>query len=181
MNSRSCPLARASFKSCYYMSGRNGVFEITCTSKHTENKSHGFFETSFLQKGRSGHHQPGPTLRPTHIHASFLTSSPCSYLITEVLQFEYLGLILDPKLTIHLATTEAIRRTAHSQSVTQAVSCSLRYDKKRSQLTPTLNLGLWKYTVLPHFIQNLRYIQITTDVKKLQTRLNLSRARALHV
>ena len=38
-------------------------------------------------------------------------------------------------------TTEAIRRTAHGQSVTQTVSYSLRYDKKRSQLTPTQNLG----------------------------------------
>jgi len=82
---------------------------------------------------------------------------------------------------MHLATTEAIRRAAHGQSVTQAVSYSLRYDKKRSQLTPTQNLGLWKSTVLPHFLQNLRYIQSTTDVKKLQTSLNLSLARALHV
>ena len=38
-------------------------------------------------------------------------------------------------------------------------------------------LGLWKSTVL----QNLRYIQSTTDVKKLQISLNLSLARALHV
>jgi len=55
--------------------------------------------------------------------------------MSEVLQFEYLGLILDPKLTMHLATTEAIRRATHGQSVTQAVSFSLRYDKKFSQLT----------------------------------------------
>jgi len=38
----------------------------------------------------------------------------------------------------------------------------------------------WKSTVLPHFLQNLRYIQSTTDVAKLQTSLNLSLARALH-
>jgi len=37
------------------------------------------------------------------------------------------------------------------------------------------------YIVLPHFLQNLHYIQSTTDVKKLQTSLNLSLARALHV
>jgi len=65
--------------------------------------------------------------------------------------------------------------------VTQAVFCFFRYDIKRSQLTPTQNLGLWKSTVLPHFFQNLRYIQSTTDVAKLQTSLNLSLARALHV
>jgi len=140
-----------------------------------------FFEAPSLHKARGGKHRPGPTLPPFHIHAPFPTSSPCSYLVTEVLQFEYLGLILDPKLTMHLATTEAIRRAAHGQSVTQTVSYSLRYDKKRSQLTPTQNLGLWKSTVLPHFLQNLRYIQSTTDVKKLQTSLNLSLARALHV
>ena len=65
--------------------------------------------------------------------------------------------------------------------MTQAVSYSLQYDKKCSQLTPTQNLGLWKSTVQPHFLQSLRHIQSTTDVKKLQTSLNLSLARALHV
>ena len=39
----------------------------------------------------------------------------------------------------------------------------------------------WKYTVLHHFLQNLSYIQSTTDVKKPQTSLNLSVARSLHV
>jgi len=89
-----------------------------------------FFATPSLHKARGCQHRPGLTLPPFHIHASFPTSSPCSYLITEVLQFEYLGLILDPKLTMHLATIEAIRRTAQGQSVTvtQVVSYSLRYD-----------------------------------------------------
>ena len=82
---------------------------------------------------------------------------------------------------MHITTTEAIRRTTHGQSVTQAVSYSLREGTKRSQLIPTQNLGLWKSTVLPHFLQNLRYIHSTTDVAKLQTSLNLSLARALHV
>ena len=107
-----------------------------------------FFETPSLQKARGGQHRSGPTLTPIHIHTPFPNSSPCSYLITEVLQFEYLGLILDPKLTMHLTTTKAIQRAIHSQSVTLPVSCSLRYDKKRSQLTPTLRMGLWKSTVL---------------------------------
>jgi len=87
-----------------------------------------FFETPSLQKAGGGQHRPGPTLSPFHIHAPFPTSSPCSFLITEVLQFGYLGLILDLELTMHLASTEAIRRAAHGQSVTQAVAYSLRYD-----------------------------------------------------
>ena len=82
---------------------------------------------------------------------------------------------------MHRATTEAIRRATHGQSVTQTVSYSLRCDKKRSQLIPTQNLGLRKSTVLPRFLQNLRYVQSTTNVKKLQTSLNSSLARALHV
>jgi len=99
---------------------------VNKTKQHT--KAMAFFETPFLHKARGGQHQPGPTLPPFHIHAPFPTSSPCSYLITEVLQFEYLKRILGPKLTMHLATTEAIQHAAHGQSMTQAVSYSLRYD-----------------------------------------------------
>ena len=143
------------------------------------NKSHGFLRDSLPPEGPwwTAPTRPNPTPLP---HPRTLPNLlPLSYLITEVLQFEYLDLLLDLKLTMHLATTEAIRCTAHGQSVT--VSYSLRYDKKRSQLTPTQSLCLWKSTVLPHFLQNLRYIQSTTDVTKLQTSLNLSLARALHV
>jgi len=84
-----------------------------------------FFETPSIHETRGGQHHPGPTLPPFHIHAPFPTSSPRSYLITEVLQFEYLRLILDPKFTMHLTSTEGIRRAAHGQSVTQVVSYSL--------------------------------------------------------
>jgi len=35
--------------------------------------------------------------------------------------------------------------------------------------------------VLPHFLQNLRYIHSDADITKLQTSLNLSLARVLHV
>jgi len=46
---------------------------------------------------------------------------------------------------------------------------------------PPLATRPWKSTALPHFSQILRYIQSTTDVAKLQTSLNLSLARTLHV
>jgi len=82
---------------------------------------------------------------------------------------------------MHLATVEAIRRACQVQALALAASYSLQYDKNSSQLTPTQNLGLWKAIVLPHFLQNLWYIQSGTDIKKLQTSLNLSLARALHV
>ena len=49
------------------------------------------------------------------------------------------------------------------------------------QLTRTQNLGFWKAIVLPYFLQNLQYIQSETDIIKMQTSLNLSLARVLHV
>jgi len=81
---------------------------------------------------------------------------------------------------MHLATVEAIRCTSQGQALALAVSYSLRYDKNSSQLIPTQNLGLWKAIVLPHSLQNLRYIHSDTGIKKMQTSLNLSLARVLH-
>jgi len=63
--------------------------------------------------------------------------------VSLLLQRGRLGFIPDTELTLRLATTEAIRRATHSQSVTEAVFYFLRYDKKSSQLrvTPTQNLA----------------------------------------
>ena len=44
-----------------------------------------------------------------------------------------------------------------------------------------MQINTQKTKVIAHFLQNLRYIQSTTDVTKLQTSLNLSLARVLHV
>ena len=119
-----------------------------------------FFETPALLRARGGQHQPGPTMPTFHVDSPFPTSDPRSYPIHE----EYLGLTLDPKLTIHLTTVEAIRRAAQGQALALAVSYSIQYDKNSSQFTPTQNLGLWKAIVLPHFLQNLQYIQSETDI-----------------
>jgi len=113
-----------------------------------------FFETPALLRARGGQHQPSPTMPPFHVYSPFPTSDPRSYPITghEVSQFEYLGLILDSKLTMHLATVQAIHRASQGQALALAVSYSLHYDKNSSQLTPTRNLGLWKSIVLPHVL-----------------------------
>ena len=75
---------------------------------------------------------------------------------------------------MNLATVDSIRHASQVQTLALAVSYSLRYDKNFSQFTPTQNLGLCKAIVLPHFLQNLRYIQSETDIKKMKTSLNLS-------
>jgi len=85
-----------------------------------------FFETPALLRARGGQHQPSPTMSPFHVYSPFPTSDPCSYPFLEVSQFEYLGLILDPKLTMHLATVEVIRRASQGQALTLPVSYSLR-------------------------------------------------------
>jgi len=109
-----------------------------------------FFETPAFLRARGGQHHPSPTMPPFHVYSPFPISDPRSYPILEVSQFEYLGLILDPRLTMHLATVEAIRHASQGQALALAVSYSLRYDKNSShwQLTPTQNLGLWKSIVL---------------------------------
>jgi len=84
-----------------------------------------FFETPALLRAQGGQHQPGPTMPPFHVYSPFPTSNPRSYPIHEVFQFEYLGLIWDPKLTMHLATVEAIRRASQGQALALAVSYSL--------------------------------------------------------
>jgi len=71
-----------------------------------------FFETPGLLCTRGGQHQPGPTMPPFHVYSPFPTSDHRSYPIHEVFQFEHLRLILDPKLAMHLATVEAIRRAS---------------------------------------------------------------------
>ena len=133
-----------------------------------------FFETPALLRARGGQHQPSPTIPPFQMYSPFPTSDPHSYPIHEVSQFEYLCLILDPKLTMHLTTLEAICSASQGQALTLAVSYSICYDKNSSKFTSTQNLGLWKSTVLPHFLQNLRYIHSDTDIKKKSTSLNLS-------
>ena len=91
-----------------------------------------FFETPALLRARGVQHQPGPTIPPFHVYSTFPTSNTRSYPIHEVSQFEYLGLILDPKLTMYLATVEAIPRASQGQALALAVSYSLRYDKNSS-------------------------------------------------
>ena len=84
-----------------------------------------FFETPSLLRARGGQHQPGPNMPPFHVYSLFSASNPRSYPIHKVYQFEYLGLILDPKFTMHLATAEAIRRASQGQALAQAVSYTL--------------------------------------------------------
>ena len=175
--------------SCQYVHANSNPYFMPVNNEHSKshanqhrkNKNNGLLRNPCPSPRPGGQHQPSPTMPPFHVYSPFPTSDPRSHPILEVSQFEYLGLILDSKLTMHLATVEAIRRASQGQALALAISYSLLYDKNSSQLTTSQNLGLWKSIVLPHFLQNLRYIHSDTDIKKMQTSLNLSLARVLQV
>jgi len=141
------------------------ISKIACKSIQGK-KTIAFIETPVLLRARGGQHQPGPTMPPFQVYSPFPTSDPRSYPIHKVFQFEYLGLILDPKLTMHLATVEAIRRASPVQALALAVSYSLGYDKNSSQLTPTQNLGLWKAIVYSTFSRTCVTFTATQTSKK---------------
>ena len=67
-----------------------------------------------------------------------------------------------------------------------AVSYSLRYDDSSHRHRPSINetptqaLNLWKTCVLPHLLQNLRYLK-ENQAESLQVTLNSSLKRTLHV
>ena len=73
-----------------------------------------------------------------------------------------------------------------SHALVAAVSHSLRYDISSQHHRPCLNanpaqmLNLWKACVLPHLLQNLRYLK-ENQVERLQVTLNSSLARSMHV
>ncbi len=128
-----------------------------------------------------------PTYPPSfHIVAAFPSHRQCFYLLEEVQEFDYLGLRLDPKLKMTSALHRIQEKVNRSNALVFAVSHSLRYDdsphrhRPSINATPTQTLNLWKACVLPHLLQNLRYLK-ESQVDSLQITLNSSLKRTLHV
>ena len=76
-----------------------------------------FFETPKTQHDRGGQHQPAPHMPPFHVYAPFPAVHPRSYLIQEVLQFEYLGLVLDPLETHHAPHCQCLYNMGHTRPI----------------------------------------------------------------
>jgi hypothetical protein len=121
-----------------------------------------------------------------HCGSLFPSHRQCSHLLEEVQEFDYLGLRLDPKLKIKSALHRIQEKVNKSNALVFAVSHSLQYDDSSHRHRPSINatpiqaLNLWKAFVLPHLLQNLRYLK-ENQVESLQVTLNSSLKRTLHV
>ena len=120
-----------------------------------------------------------PSKRP-HQYPGFVST-----LLKEVKLFDYLGLRLDPMMTMKVAAASILAKANKGHSLALAVSYSLRYDKHHSIPTfcssPVQMLNLWKSCVLRHFLLYLRYISDASQVQTLQATLNRSLSTTLHV
>jgi len=126
-------------------------------------------------------HYANPNAR-SHTYPGFV-STP----LQEVKQIDYLGLRLDPMLTMKPALASIQEKANKGHSLALAVSYSLQYDKHHSNSTlchsPVKMLNLWKSCVLqvPHFFLYLRYMSDASQVQALQSNLNRSLSTTIHV
>ena len=151
-----------------------------------------FHETPAQKRKRKAQNkQTGSAFQPTypppfHIVSAFPAHRQCSHPLEEVQEFDYLGLRLDPKLKMTAALHRIQEKVNKSNALVFAVSHSLRYDDSSHRHRPSINaiptqtLNLWKACVLPHLLQNLRYL-MENQVDTLQVTLNSSLKRTLHV
>ena len=139
-----------------------------------------FYETKEMKKARKKPRRAsGQTIYPAqfHIFHSFPKHAQRSAPLKEVQEFDYLGLRLDPFLTMNAALLSVKDKVNKSHALVAAVSYSLRYDQSKSDTThvslPRM-LNLWKTCVLPHFLLYLRYFHNDKHIHKLQVALNQS-------
>ena len=111
-----------------------------------------------------------PLQHRTRTQDSFL--QPCK----KFTQIDYLGLRLDPMLTMKPAVASIQEKANKGHSLALAVSYSLWYDKHHSNPTlcqsPVEMLNLWKSCVLPHFLIYLRYISAVSQLQALRSASN---------
>jgi len=109
-------------------------------------------------------------------HFTFSPFNTYLHTLATVKQFDYLGLRLDPMMTMTAAVASIQEKAHKGHSLAIAASYSFRYDKHHSN--PALchslvkMLNLWKSCVLPHFLLYPRYISDASQVQILQPSLN---------
>ena len=125
------------------------------------------------------------TLRSSRIPAQFFVtlrfplSRPATQAhLKEPDTFIYLGLKLDPILSMDQVTQHIKKKINWAYLTIAAVAHSIRYDSSlRSRTTrssPVVLFRLWQACVLPFTTQNLCYLRIPTQIQTIQTDLTNS-------
>jgi len=130
------------------------------------------------------------TLRSSRTLATFVVTSrfPLSRPATQTHlkepdTFIYLGLKLDPVLSMDPATQHIKKKINWAYLTIAAVAHSIRYySSLRSRTTrssPLVLFRIWQACVLPFAAQNIRYLRTPTQLQRIQTALTNSLQRIL--
>ena len=121
-------------------------------------RSHSFTKDDHLKNGQETATQSTPLLSTSF--PSFPPHCQRSHPIREVSTFDYLGLRLDPRLSMSPAMFRTQEKVNKSQALVSVVYYTLKYDTHSTRNLPDPHsetyqvLQLWKSCVLPHFLQN---------------------------
>jgi len=118
-----------------------------------------------------------------HITTRFPLSQPTRTLpLKEPLTFKYLGLTLDPYLTMEAAMKHICRKISAAHQTVAAVAHSLRYDFSATDrgTDPYVLFHIWQPCVLSFATGNLRYLVTNAQIDAVEhTRIH-SLQRTLH-
>jgi hypothetical protein len=119
---------------------------------------------------------------PFYILSSFPAASSYSTPLKEVDEFTYLGLTLDSKVSMKAELESTICKAHSGHMLLYGVTYTARGMKDtRNTLhdCPMRILTVWKACVLVHFLHNLRYFHLESQIVNLQKKLNSSLQRTL--
>jgi len=120
-----------------------------------------------------------------HITTRFLLSQPLQTLpLKEPLTFKYLGLTLDPYLTMEAAMKHICRKINAAHQTVATVTHSLKYDSSATyrgiRSSPYVLFRIWQPCVLGFATENLRYLVTNAQIDADERHLIHSLQRTLH-
>jgi len=144
---------------------------------HEKTKIMVFHETPAQQASR----------QPSHFYLTPrfpLNKPPTPLPLDEPKDFTYLGLKLDPQMTMQPATSHTCQKINWAYQTVSAIAHSLKNDTpanlRGTRTSPLILYRIWQSCVLSHTTQNLRYLLHPTQVQQVQSALISSLQRTLH-
>ena len=109
-----------------------------------------------------------------------LNNPPNPLPLGEPKEFTYLGLKLDPQLTMQPATAHTCQKIHWAYQTVSAIAHSLKHDTPASLRGTRTSYRIWQSCVFSHATQNLRYLPYPTQVQQVKSALISSLQRTLH-